>query len=381
MSKIRKPVIDAVEEALTGAKVARAVAKDAKPLRGVLPAVTAKPSRVKGIKTGYSGLVKPYKPEDVVVTRSVVNPNVLNKPVIDPSALQGGYMLGWTGDRANAGTVIEAIDGRRLSVPVREQGGGDWMMDSPESIMASEVGTSTGLLNRLNELAESGSPVYSNHLLMGEQAVDFNTMISDLFSGMRNRVNAKTAKDIDKDIRNTAITNKDTGKVTYPYSNFVGINSDELPNWLAGLTGSNRSKFMKMMDKKGIQSVEGIPDIGKLRIANTVPELLNAPTMSSGFAIGRYNPEVGRIINPSVAHKTYNSQIAGTPVGTFGVQLPYQTVFPDFAKYVEMKQAENAGNRADYLAMRKPPVQYLDQEWVDSVSQAIENFRKLKEQQ
>lgn len=381
MSKIRKPVIDAVEEALTGAKVARAVAQDAKPLRGVLSPVTAKPSRIKGIKTGYSGLVKPYKPEDVVVTRSVVNPNVLNKPVIDPSALQGGYMLGWTGDRANAGTVIEAIDGRRLSVPVREQGGGDWMMDSPESIMASEVGTSTGLLNRLNELAESGSPVYSNHLLMGEQAVDFNTMISDLFSGMRNRVNAKTAKDIDKDIRNTAITNKDTGKVTYPYSNFVGINSDELPNWLAGLTGSNRSKFMKMMDKKGIQSVEGIPDIGKLRIANTVPELLNAPTMSSGFAIGRYNPEVGRIINPSVAHKTYNSQIAGTPVGTFGVQLPYQTVFPDFAKYVEMKQAENAGNRADYLAMRKPPVQYLDQEWVDSVSQAIENFRKLKEQQ
>jgi len=379
MSKIRKPVIDAVEEALTGAKVARA--KDAKPLRGVLSPVTAKPSRVKGIKTGYSGLVKPYKPEDVVVTRAVVNPNVQTKQVIDPSTLQGGYMLGWTGDRANAGTVIEAIDGRRLAVPVREQGGGDWMMDNPESIMASEVGTSTGLLNRLNELAESGSPVYSNHLLMGEQAVDFNTMISDLFSGMRNRVNAKTAKDIDKDIRNTAITNKDTGKVTYPYSNFVGINSDELPNWLAGLTGSNRSKFMKMMDKKGIQSVEGIPDIGKLRIANTVPELLNAPTMSSGFAIGRYNPEVGRIINPSVAHKTYNSQIAGTPVGTFGVQLPYQTVFPDFAKYVEMKQAENAGNRADYLAMRKPPVQYLDQEWVDSVSQAIENFRKLKEQQ
>jgi hypothetical protein len=153
MSKIRKPVIDAVEEALTGAKVARA--KDAKPLRGVLSPVTAKPSRIKGIKTGYSGLVKPYKPEDVVVTRSVVNPNVQAKQVIDPSALQGGYMLGWTGDRANAGTVIEAIDGRRLAVPVREQGGGDWMMDNPESIMASEVGTSTGLLNRLNELAES----------------------------------------------------------------------------------------------------------------------------------------------------------------------------------------------------------------------------------
>lgn len=46
MSKIRKPVIDAVEEALTGAKVARAVAQDAKPLRGVLSPVTAKPSRV-----------------------------------------------------------------------------------------------------------------------------------------------------------------------------------------------------------------------------------------------------------------------------------------------------------------------------------------------
>lgn len=379
MAKIRKPIIDAVEEKLTGAKVARA--KDAKPLRGVLSPVTAKPSRVKGIKTGYSSLVKPYKPEDVVVTRTVVNPNIQTKQVIDPSALQGGYMLGWTGDRANAGTVIEAIDGKRLAVPVREQGGGDWMMDNPESIMASDVGTSNKLVNQLNALAEKGVPVYSNHLLMGEQAVDFNKMISDLFSGMRGRVNAETAKDIDKDIRNTAITNKDTGIVTYPYSNFVGINSDELQNWLSTLTGGNRSTFMKMMDKKGIQSVEGIPDIGKLRIANTVPELLDAPTMSSGFAIGRYNPEIGAITNPSVLHDTYAKQISGRPVGTFGIQLPYETVFPDFAKYVEMKKAEYAGNRADYLAMRKPPVQYLDQEWVDSVSQALENFRKLKEKQ
>jgi hypothetical protein len=380
MSKIRKPIIDAVEEKLTGAKVARSVAKDAKPLRGVLSPVTAKPSRVKGIETGYSGLVKPYKPEDVVVTRSVVNPNVLNKPIIDPSALQGGYMLGWTGDRANAGTVIEAIDGKRLAVPVREQGGGDWMMDNPESIMASEYGTSTGLLNRLNELAESGSPVYSNHLLMSGKAVDFNKMISDLFSGMRGRVNSKTAKDIDKDIRNTAVKNKNTGVFTYPYKDFVGINSDELPNWLASISGSNRSKFMKMMDKKGIQSVEGIPDIGKLRIANTVPELLNAPDMSSGFAIGKYNPEVGRIINPSVAHNTYNSQIAGTPVGTFGIQLPYETVFPDFSKLMQTKYIKSINNPT-YMAMLDPPVQYLDQEWVDSVSQAIENFRKLKEKQ
>jgi len=380
MSKIRKPVIDAVEEALTGAKVARGVAKDAKPLRDVLTPVTAKPSRVKGIKTKYSDLVKPYKPEDVVVTRTVVNPNIQTKQVIDPSALQGGYMLGWTGDRANAGTVIEAIDGKRLAVPVREQGGGDWMMDNPESIMASEYGTSTGLLNKLNELAESGSPVYSNHLLMSGKAVDFNKMISDLFSGMRNRVNAKTAEDIDKDIRNTAVKNKNTGVFTYPYKDFVGINSDELPNWLAGISGSNRSNFMKMMDKKGIQSVEGIPDIGKLRIANTVPELLNAPDMSSGFAIGKYNPEVGRIINPSVAHNTYNSQIAGTPVGTFGIQLPYETVFPDFSKLMQTKYIKSINNPT-YMAMLDPPVQYLDQEWVDSVSQAIENFRKLKEQQ
>ena len=70
MSKIRKPVIDAVEEALTGAKVARTVAQDAKPLRGVLSPVTAKPSRIKGIrtveqkgiKTLYRGLEQPYNP-------------------------------------------------------------------------------------------------------------------------------------------------------------------------------------------------------------------------------------------------------------------------------------------------------------------------------
>tara|TARA_R110000868_G_scaffold67865_4_gene200982 strand:- start:5678 stop:6814 length:1137 start_codon:yes stop_codon:yes gene_type:complete len=378
MSKIPKSLSELVDDAIKSAKGARAVAQDAKPLRNVLPSVTATPSRIKGNTSGYSGLVKPYKPEDVIVTRKIVNPNVQNKQVIDPSALQGGHMLGWTGDRANAGSVIEAIDGRKLSVPVREQGGGDWMMDNPESIMASEYGTSTGLLNKLNELAESGSPVYSNHLLMSGKAVDFNKMISDLFSGSLGRINAKTAKDIDKHIRNFAIRNKKTGVTTYPYRGFVGINSDELPNWLAGISGSNRSNFMKMMDKKGIQSVEGIPDIGKLRIANTAPELLNAPDMSSGFAIGKYNPEVGRIINPSVTHNTYNSQIAGSPMGTFGIQLPYETVFPDFSKLMQTKYIKSINNPT-YMAMLDPPIQYLDQEWVDNLSQAIENFRKLKE--
>jgi hypothetical protein len=144
------------------------------------------------------------------------------------------------------GEVTERIVRREALLGVSITG----MMDNPESIMASDVGTSNKLVNQLNALAEKGVPVYSNHLLMGEQAVDFNKMISDLFSGMRGRVNAETAKDIDKSIRNTAITNKDTGIVTYPYSNFVGINSDELQNWLSTLTGGNRSTFMKMMDKK-----------------------------------------------------------------------------------------------------------------------------------
>jgi hypothetical protein len=65
----------------------------------------------------------------------------------------------------------------------------------------------------------------------------------------------------------------------------------------------------------------------------------------------------------------------------FGVSLPYDVMFPQFGKKMREIQSVKPTVRADYTATRTPPVQYLDQEWVDSVSQAIENFRKLKEQQ
>jgi hypothetical protein len=400
MSKIRKPVIDAVEKKLTGAKVVRGVSKDAKPLRNVLSPVTAKPSRIvakpqvysgkpylstgretlqrgTGVESPYSAIKKPYAPEDVQVSRTIANPNVTNKMIIDPASLQGGTMIGWVGDRAQAGTVVDAINNIALENPVRLHGGGDWMLDSSGSIMASNPNVTKAYINRMNKLAESGNPIYSSHLAMSPEGVDFNKMISDMFAGSRGDIKDTDAMRIDSYIKNFVPKGKDK-KI---FNDFVGINSEDLGQYLSNLSGSDRSAFIKEMDKARMQDIFGIPDVGAIRIAVTDPNLLNVDTMSTGFAIGKYNPDIGLIQSPDVIHPTYSSQIAGDPVGMFGVSLPYDVMFPQFGKKMREIQSVKPTVRADYTATRTPPVQYLDQEWVDSVSQAIENFRKLKEQQ
>jgi hypothetical protein len=93
MSKIRKPVIDAVEEALTGAKVARAVAKDAKPLRGVLPTVTAKPSRVP-VKIND---IKPAK-ENI---RDVIESNFISGKLIGDTTMPINSLFGGVGNEVS----------------------------------------------------------------------------------------------------------------------------------------------------------------------------------------------------------------------------------------------------------------------------------------
>lgn len=382
MAKIPKTVGELVEDALKAGKV---VGKSAKVATPVLPKVTPKPSRylapqptVRGQthKSGYSGVVKAYRPEDVAVNRLIANPAVLDKKVVTPSDLQGGSLVGWMGDRAQAGTVIDSINGFQLAKPVRLQGGGDWMLDSAGSIMASDTGIANKYRKLMDEMAQEGNPVYSSHILMGEQGVDFNRMVSDLFSNTKGKVNAQTAKDMTKNIKSFAVPNKTTGKTVYPFADFVGINSPDFDKWLSNLSGAGRAQFIKLMDQAGMQNIQGIPDVGAIRIAVTDPALLEEPTMSTGFAIGRYNPEVGTINVPDIEHGTYNTQIAGSPVGAFGEMLPYETVFRDFSK---MMDTQYPTSRADYIASRKPPVQKLDQEWVDTVSKALEDLKKLKE--
>lgn len=86
MSKIPKPLIDAVEEALTGAKVARTVARDAKPLRGVLPAVTAKPSRIKVGGATNMESVRQSLPEQIAPKKRVTLP--IQLPETLPSGME-----------------------------------------------------------------------------------------------------------------------------------------------------------------------------------------------------------------------------------------------------------------------------------------------------
>jgi hypothetical protein len=256
---------------------------------------------------------------------------------------------------------------------------------SPQAVWASSDAIIGRQANELNKLAQEGVPVYPNFTVMGGKGVDFNKEMSDLFSVSRGDIKPTDARRIDSLIKNTAIKKetKNGIKTVYPFKDFVGIASPDLDKWLRGLGGGQRGLFMNIMSKGSQQYVMGIPDIGALRIADTAPDLLHTPIYSSGYAIGRYDPSVGIIKNPVKPHSTYTSQLAGSPMGTFGVDLPYELVYRDWAKALAEKQLTKPSLTPYFHATTGgvTPIQKADQEWVDALSQAIENFRKLKEQQ
>jgi hypothetical protein len=407
MAKIPKQLGELVEDAIKGAKVARTVAKDAKPLRGVLSPVTAKPSRIiikppvyrgkpyvaprplvrgQSNEHQYSDRKTAYRPEEISVEREIINQNALNRPFIRPEDLQGGYLYGLLGDRSMAGTTIKSINGIPLRNPVYTEGGGNFMfnyLNEPESIWASSDSVISRQNREMRELAEQGKDVYGSYMTMGGKGVDFNKEMSDLFSYSLGDITKTDQKRINSMVENYRFQKelKDGSiKTVYPYKDFVGIESQDLDKWLRGLTGKERSDFIALMGKTkgGAHGIRGIPDVGILRIADTAPDLLDVPMYSSGYAIGKYNPNIGIVDNPINPHSTYTSQIAGTPVGTFGVNLPYEMVYRDWARKLADVQAQKSMTPYYYATNAGvTPVQYMDQEMVDILSKAIEDFNKL----
>jgi len=256
-------------------------------------------------------------------------------------------------------------------------------LNEPESIWASSDSVISRQNREMRELAEQGKDVYGSYMTMGGKGVDFNKEMSDLFSYSLGDITKTDQKRINSMVENYRFQKelKDGSiKTVYPYKDFVGIESQDLDKWLRGLTGKERSDFIALMGKTkgGAHGIRGIPDVGILRIADTAPDLLDVPMYSSGYAIGKYNPNIGIVDNPINPHSTYTSQIAGTPVGTFGVNLPYEMVYRDWARKLADVQAQKSMTPYYYATNAgMTPVQYMDQEMVDILSKAIEDFNKL----
>lgn len=126
----------------------------------------------------------------------------------------------------------------------------------------------------------------------------------------------------------------------------------------------------KAMDLHGI-------DLPSIRHAINEPGLIGQRSMSGGNVIARFdNPaSIGKVSGDAYRHPSYDTEIRGGEyIGGFDKNVPMEIMFPDFAEWI--KTHASYGNKAKEQKMftvYAPPVQKIDSQWKDRMSQFLES--------
>jgi len=298
----------------------------------------------------------------------------LNESTITPEALQGGWLLPAWGDRSRTGSMLTAVGERQLRNPVEMQGGAGFMPANAETGAAWASGKPVigRLANQTRQLAESGNPVYFPYTAMGERSVDFSHHVSDTLAEM---VKAKPLSREASTKFDEMMRTKDANFPELP--GWPGLRSPNLQKWLSKASGDARNKFAKKMDTAEAQKL-GLPSVAEARAAVTDPQLLNVPTGAAGRSIARLDPEGRVITDPITPHRTYDTQLGGQYVGGLEQSVPKELMYPQMLD--AYRQMGYDPFRYDYLMQRgvrgAPIAQRADQQWVDSISQYLEQARR-----
>lgn len=282
-----------------------------------------------------------------------------------PEAMQGGSLVPFPGDRSIAGQYLNGIGDVKFENPVYLEGGYDFMRTHAPTgaIWASEKGASRALQNQIDRAASVGNGnVFGVYSAMGPNSMNYNTMMADaLLEQIRaGKVAKKSIREFDKTLKSVR-------------PEWSGLLSDEARPMLED-NGALRHAFVDRMALDEFQDA-GFPNIAYTRFAITDPKLLNEGMYSSGLAIGKMRPGASLISNPSMPHKTYDTQLAGDYLGGFDRSVPLEIMYPDFIK---ARRAAGAPVQGDIRSFQlAKPIQPANQEWVDGVMKYLEDRASL----
>ena len=313
---------------------------------------------------GGPKLKKPVE-EYTFETRNDPRFETLTRRILSPEDLYGKVGIPLVGDRARAGKLLTSVEGRELTNPVALEGGPEFMMNHPY-LWASDKSVITKLANQARKAAETGKEVVGVNVVGSPTNVDFNAMVSktlidnlDLSS-----LRKKDIKEFNAEMRKT-------------YPNFVGIESPELEAQLtAPKMGNMRTLFVDRMNQAKYQEV-GFPDVAAARIAVTDPRLLDVPTGTAGFTVGRVDPENLMIEVPEIRHETYPVKMGGEYVGGLEAPVDFREVFPEFNEARRLLGAEPQRDLRSFT-FQSPAIQEFDQEWLDRIMPTYEKILKSK---
>jgi hypothetical protein len=333
-----------------------------------------------GMYHPVGGGLKLTKPFEALHSTRVANPKIKMPEVkiMTPEDLYyekaGFFPL--VGDKADTGTFLTHIGEKELDVPVGLGGGPRYMdanynIKSPSESAAWESGTgrTTSLGNQAQRIGESGNPVYGIYTAGSGTNTDFNVMGANALLQQlgQSKLTKKAEKAFDQAMRQ--------GTKAFPaVPNWPGIRSPEVEDLLLDKSnGILRTKLFDTMGKENFQSM-GFPDIPATRKAIMDPLLYETPTHESGFRIARMDP-TGRLIENPLNPSDYPTAMAGEVAGQLDKGVDYKDMFSTHFNNRRLLSQPESGDY--YSFSRAHPIQYADQEWLDSIMKAQEKKDKI----
>jgi hypothetical protein len=279
--------------------------------------------------------------------------------------------MGAVGDKTAAGVTLVNIGGQPLATKVPLYGGPGYMQgpsqQADQSIWAASKGKIATMGNKAQEAsAKEGRPVDLIYTAMGGTSADYSTMMSDALVAQLPGapISSETAEAFDAAMRGNG---KGQGKIP----GWPGLNDPALSSFLRA-NSKARIAFAEMAGKGQYQD-NGFPDIGQTRFAITEPELVHAPTGTTGFSLGRLDPDNPWVTDPTAFHPSYASTgLRGTNSGQMDMAYPRELIWSDWYKMARADPkltARNNPNDIDYAFERQLPIQRANDQWLDQIKQ------------
>lgn len=268
------------------------------------------------------------------------------------------------GDRSIAGNEVLGIGNLAYSKPVRSLGGADFMRERGTGIWANAGQQAQDLAGTAQAVINAGGDPALIYTAMGPQSADFSTMMAEAVMNQYDpqMIDPAAAAKFDEAVRKADVK-------------FTSISN---PDFLDGLTGTDRWNLWQLMDKAALKKA-GFPDINMARRSITDPRLLDVVPFDAGLTVGR--PTGGLLAPDAVAvpHPTYPSQLDGTYEGGLEQSIPGAILWRDFFNRRRAAGASPGGDQRSFLMNANGIAQAIDQQTVDEYGQFLEGVKGLSD--
>jgi len=224
-------------------------------------------------------------------------------------------------DSTMADTIVDEINGVRLPRSVMQQGGHSFGDRGNRGFASEDV--ALGTKEKVwRDIVEGGGRPAVTPMTMGAAGGDFSMHQTMNLAQMIRAM----SDDIDPNFTPLRGAAKNNNRFL---PEGMGLLNPELPEYLSRLKGGDRAAFVKALDTKAAMDA-GVPSVGAVRWATTNPDLINPPTLSSGYRV--FEPKTGGFFDYGDNHASYNATIDRVGENmTMGDPRPWYLQFPDAA--------------------------------------------------